>query len=105
MEFKVPSLYEERYGKSYIPADMTIQDWGITYAELEPYYDKFEYTAGVSGKAGNIRGKTQPCANPSNAPPARDYPLPALPTIRPSEMFTAAAKNQGYHPFPRPAAN
>src|ERR1700688_4171902 len=43
MEFKARSLNEERYGKSYIPADMTIQDWGITYAELEPYYDKFEY--------------------------------------------------------------
>ena len=55
MEFKVRSLYEERYGKSFIPADMTIQDWGITYAELEPYYDKFEYTAAVSGKAGNIK--------------------------------------------------
>src|SRR5882724_1700893 len=38
MEFKVRSLYEQRYGKNYIPADMTIQDWGITYAELEPYH-------------------------------------------------------------------
>ena len=49
-------MYEERYGKSFIPADMTIQDWGITYDELEPYYDRFEYTAAVSGKAGNIKG-------------------------------------------------
>ena len=32
MEFKVRSMYEERYGKNFIPADMTIQDWGITYA-------------------------------------------------------------------------
>ena len=62
MEFKVRSLYEERYGKNYIPADMTIQDWGITYAELEPYYDKFEYTAAVSGKAGNIGGRISPAA-------------------------------------------
>src|ERR1700726_2304139 len=45
MEFKVRSLTEERYGKSFIPEDMTIQDWGITYAELEPYYDRFEYPA------------------------------------------------------------
>ena len=60
MEFKVRSLYEERYGKNFVPADMTIQDWGITYAELEPYYDKFEYTAAVSGKAGNIKGQIQP---------------------------------------------
>jgi len=32
----VRSRYEERYGKSFIPADMTIADWGITDAELEP---------------------------------------------------------------------
>jgi gluconate 2-dehydrogenase alpha chain len=55
-ELKVRSLYEERYGKNYIPADMTIQDWGVTYAELEPYYEKFERTAAVSGKAGHLRG-------------------------------------------------
>jgi len=34
---------------------MTIQDWGISYDELEPYYDKFEYTAAISGKAGNLK--------------------------------------------------
>src|SRR5262249_30040685 len=28
MEFKVRSMYEERYGKNFIPADMTVQDWG-----------------------------------------------------------------------------
>ena len=105
MEFKVRSMYEERYGKSFIPADMTIQDWGITYAELEPYYDKFEYTAAVSGKAGNIKGQIQPGGNPFEAPRAREYPLPPLTPILASEMFTAAAKNNGYHPFPRPSAN
>jgi choline dehydrogenase-like flavoprotein len=105
MEFKVRSLYEERYGRNFIPADMTIQDWGITYAELEPYYDRFEYVAAVSGKAGNLRGQIQPGGNPFEAPRARDYPLPPLTTILAGEMFTAAAKNNGYHPFPRPAAN
>ena len=105
MEFKVRSMYEERYGKNFIPADMTIQDWGITYDELEPYYDKFEYTAAVSGKAGNIKGQIQPGGNPFEAPRARDYALPPLTPILASEMFTAAAKNNGYHPFPRPSAN
>src|SRR3977135_2746057 len=38
MEFKVRSMYEERYGRNFIPTDMTIQDWGITYAELEHYH-------------------------------------------------------------------
>src|ERR1700738_1711695 len=105
MEFKVRSLNEERYGKSFIPADMTIQDWGITYAELEPYYDRFEYTAAISGKAGNLRGQIQPGGNPFEAPRSREYPLPPLTTILASEMFAAAAKNNGYHPFPRPTAN
>ena len=105
MEFKVRSLYEERYGKAFIPADMTIQDWGITYDELEPYYDRFEYTAAVSGKAGNIRGQIQAGGNPFEAPRARDYPLPPLTPILASEMFAKAAKDSGYHPFPRPSAN
>ena len=60
MEFKVRSMYEERYGKNFIPADMTIQDWGITYAELEPYYDKFEYTGG-----GVRQGRQHPRPDPA----------------------------------------
>jgi len=58
MEFKVRSMYEERYGRNFIPAEMTVQDWGITYAELEPYYDKFEYTAAVSGKVAILTAKS-----------------------------------------------
>ena len=105
MEFKVRSRYEERYGKSFIPADMTISDWGITYAELEPYYDKFEHVAAVSGKAGNLRGQVQPGGNPFESPRQREYPLPPLATILAGEMFATAATNSGYHPFPRPTAN
>jgi gluconate 2-dehydrogenase alpha chain len=105
MEFKVRSLYEERYGKSFIPADMTIQDWGITYAELEPYYEKFEYVAAVSGKAGNLRGQIQPGGNPFEAPRANEYALPPLTPIYSSVLFSEAAQNNGYHPFPRPSAN
>ena len=98
MEFKVRTMYEERYGKNFIPADMTIQDWGITYKELEPYYDKFEYTAAISGKAGNIKGTIQPGGNPFEAPRAREYPLPPLTPILASEMFTTAASNAGHLP-------
>ena len=50
----------ERYGKAAMPADMSLQDWGITYDELEPYYDRFEYMAGIAGKAGNINGRLIP---------------------------------------------
>ena len=47
---------ENRYGKNAVPAEMTIADFPITYAELEPYYDRFEKLCGISGKAGNLRG-------------------------------------------------
>jgi gluconate 2-dehydrogenase alpha chain len=105
VELKVRSLYEERYGKSYIPADMTIQDWGVTYAELEPYYDRFERTAGVSGKAGNIRGAVQKGGNPFEGPRAREYPLPPLEASLAGELFSKAAAAAGQHPFPCPTAN
>ena len=104
-EFKIRSRYEERYGKKFIPEDMTIQDWGITYAELEPYYEKFEYPAGVSGRAGNLGGRIQDGGNPFEGPRAKDYPLPPLERTLAGEMFMNAAKNAGYHPFPRPVAN
>src|SRR5829696_1476194 len=43
-ELRIRTKYEERYGRSYIPSDMPLQDWGISGPELEPYYDRFEYT-------------------------------------------------------------
>jgi gluconate 2-dehydrogenase alpha chain len=105
MDFKIRSQYEEKYGKKYIPADMTIQDWGITYSELEPYYDKFEKVAGVSGKAGNIKGVKQSGGNPFEGSRANEYPLPPLKNILSAKMFEDCSKNLGYHPFPRPSAN
>jgi len=36
-----------RYGANAIPDDMTIQDWAMSYDELEPYYDKFDKLCGV----------------------------------------------------------
>jgi gluconate 2-dehydrogenase alpha chain len=35
-DFKMKSETIARYGKNAIPADATIQDWPMTYAELEP---------------------------------------------------------------------
>ena len=47
----------KRYGAKAIPAEMSIQDWGVTYAEMEPYHDLFEKLFGIAGKAGNIKGQ------------------------------------------------
>ena len=41
-----------RYGKEKIAKGVILQDWGVTYDELEPFYDRFEKIAGVSGKIG-----------------------------------------------------
>ena len=71
----------QRYGPRFLEAcgpELTMQDWGVTYAELEPYYDRFEYLLGVSGKAGNIQGRIQPGGNPFEAPRAREYPNPPM---------------------------
>jgi len=104
-EFKIRSRYEEKYGKKYIPEDMTIQDWGISYKELEKYYDKFEKVAGISGKAGNIKGKKVAGGNIFEAPRSNDFPLPPVEQTLAGELFEDTAKKMGYHPFPRPTAN
>src|SRR5699024_6493534 len=42
-----------KYGKDKLASDYLLQDGGITYDELEPYYDKFEKMAGISGEHTN----------------------------------------------------
>jgi gluconate 2-dehydrogenase alpha chain len=104
-DFTIRSSTITRYGASAIPANSTIQDWGITYDELEPYYDKFEYMAGISGKAGNIKGQIQAGGNPFEGPRARDYPVGPMKDAHAPVVFRDAAKKLGYHPFPYPSAN
>jgi len=104
-DFVIRSHTEKRYGKNFIPADMSIQDWGITYAELEPHYDTFDYLCGISGTAGNIQGQIQPGGNPFEGPRQRGYPLPPLKRSYATVLFDKAAKEAGFNPFPCPAAN
>ena len=51
------AISNKRYGKKFMPADMTIQDYRVTSDELEPFFDHFEYLCGTSGKAGNLNGE------------------------------------------------
>jgi gluconate 2-dehydrogenase alpha chain len=104
-DLKIRSHMEQRYGKSFFPEDMTSQDWPYTSEELEPFYDRFEYVAGISGKAGNIGGKIIQGGNPFEAARSRDYPLAPLTNNLPAEMFAKAAREVGRHPYPIPAAN
>ncbi len=102
-DFMARSHNEARYGK--LPEDMTVQDWGITYDELEPYYDKFEYLCGIGGRAGNLKSGKQGGGNPFEGARRRDYPNPPMEMTYAQLRFAEAASSLGYSPFPAPSAN
>ncbi len=85
---------------------MTIQDWGITWNEIEPHYDTFEYLCGTSGQAGNLNGKIQ-----SRRQSVRGSALAALSDaaakagLRPYAVRRRRGKKLGYKPFPQPSGN
>src|SRR5262252_5827271 len=104
-EFVLRSHLTARYGRNAIPEDMTIQDWGITYDDLKPHYDRFERLCGTSGKAGNLRGQKIEGGNVFEGPRTNEYPTPPLIMGESGLMFAKVAKELGYHPFPQPASN
>ncbi|WP_434777547.1 GMC family oxidoreductase [Neisseria sp. Ec49-e6-T10] len=104
-DLNLRSHYEQRYGKSFIPKGMTIQDFGVTYQELEPYFMHFETVCGVSGAAGNINGTLIDGGNKFEGPRSKAFPLPPLADTYGASLFAKAAKQLGYHPFPVPASN
>jgi choline dehydrogenase-like flavoprotein len=73
----------------------TLADWPISYADLEPYYDKVEWAFGVSGAAG---------ANRFESPRGRGYPCPPMPMSRYAQKFHQGCTALGYNSFPTPQA-
>ncbi len=104
-DFTLRSHLTQRYGANFLPNDMTIQDWGITYDQLEPYYDQFEYLCGTSGQAGNVKGTIRAGGNPFEGPRSRPYPTPPMKQGYGHTLFAQAAKELGYKPFPQPSGN
>ncbi len=103
-DFRYRSHHEDRYGADVFPEDTTVQDWPITYDDLEPYYTRYEWDVGVSGEAGNLDGEPTGRGNPFEGRRSRDYPLPPLaPSIAATE-FSEAARELGWHPFRQPAS-
>lgn len=93
-DFEIHSKTVERYGAKKIPDGMTIQDWGITYDQLEPYFDKFEKMTGISGEENPLAGKR---SNP--------YPTPPMKSTPSMKMFADASKKLKLHPYMLPSAN
>jgi len=75
-DFETKSKTLARYGAKQVAEDCTLQDWGVTYEELEPHFNRFEYLYGVSGKAGNLQGKIIPGGNPFEGTRSKEYPNP-----------------------------
>ena len=74
-------------------AGSTLEDWPISYADLEPYYEKAEWEMGVSGDTSN---------NIFAAPRSKPLPMPPLPPNQEYQVLHPAAKRLGLHPFDIP---
>jgi gluconate 2-dehydrogenase alpha chain len=100
--FKLRSETIKRYGKAALNGS-TVTDWPFTYEDLEPYYDKVEYRQGVSGQAGNVKGKIDARGNVFEGARARPYPLPPLRRSGWTQLMHKAARDAGFKPYPGPA--
>jgi len=103
-DFNYRTHHIERYGAGKLPEGSNVQDWPVSYQELEPYFTRMEYDIGISGRAGNVAGTIQPGGNPFEGPRSLGYPLPPLVRSRAADMFSRAAADLGHNPFPQPAA-
>jgi len=70
-----------------------LDDWPITYDELEPYYEKAENEIGVSGDDTNMFPK----------PPRKNkFPMPGFAYNQEGTILESAAHRLGLNPFPIP---
>jgi choline dehydrogenase-like flavoprotein len=87
-DFKMRSLYG-------CPEGSTLDDWPVTYDDLEPCYARAEWEVGV---AGSDEG------NPFAPPRSKPRPMPPFPYNKEGRLLFDAAKRLGWHPFPIPMA-
>jgi gluconate 2-dehydrogenase alpha chain len=104
-QFVLATHLREKFGAAHLPQNLAVQNWGVTYNDLEPHYWRAEQMLGVSGKAGNIRGQKIEGGNVFEGPRMNEYPLPPLKTTYVGLQFKEAVEKLGYHSYPHPAAN
>jgi gluconate 2-dehydrogenase alpha chain len=102
--FELLSKTVAKYGLKGLPGDHSIQNWGVTYDEMEPFYARAEKLIGACGRAGNIRGKRIEGGNIFEGWRSSEYPLPPTKIPYFSSLFHSATKSLGYHPYPSPGA-
>jgi gluconate 2-dehydrogenase alpha chain len=94
--FRWRSHLVNRYGEKRLPEAHAIQDWGISYEELAPYYTRAERLLGISGQQEPAR---------FDAPRDAPYPTPPMKLAYFPALFADAARAAGFHPQAAPSAN
>jgi gluconate 2-dehydrogenase alpha chain len=102
-DFEMATRHKDRYHNMKLADGLIVQDWGVTYDDLEPHYDRWEKIAGIAGKAGVLNGQKQPGGNPFEGSRTADYPTPAMARSHWNEKFRETTEKMGLHPFPIPA--
>ena len=87
-DFRMRSIYGAPQGSS-------LEDWPVSYDDLEPFYEKAEYEIGISGDDSGT---------PFKGRRKRDLPMPPLPPNREFTILEPAARRLGLHPFHLPMA-
>ncbi|HEV8262570.1 MAG TPA: GMC family oxidoreductase [Burkholderiales bacterium] len=87
-----PETFRLRSHFGSIPG-ASLEDWPLTYDDLEPFYEKAEYELGVSGDE-----------NPSGPPRRNPLPLPPVGENREAGVLFPAAKRLGWKAFHTPLA-
>ncbi|MGB2739809.1 MAG: GMC family oxidoreductase [Cognaticolwellia sp.] len=72
-----------------------VEDWPISYDELEPYYAMVEKVVGVSGRVAE---------HPHQEPRSTDFPYPPVAEHAISSWIDKSSKAIGYHTVPVPRA-
>lgn len=96
-DFEIKSKSYERYGNK-LGKDYTLENWGITYNEMEKYFDKFEKTAGTGGEPNPLEKELGVFrSSPYPQPPMENTPI--------LKKFETTAKKLGLHPYRLPSSD
>jgi len=70
---------------------LDLEDWPVTYQDMQSYYDSWEKAIGVSGD------------NEDPFIPGVTFPTPPHPFTAYAQIFKTAAESLGYHPYAHPS--
>jgi gluconate 2-dehydrogenase alpha chain len=101
--FTLKSHLQERH--KTLPEDSQVADFGFDWNAIEKDLWRAEQMIGVSGKAGNIKGKLIDGGNIFEGARSHEFPTPPPKKTWAGEMFRKATLEMGLHPYPQPSAN